>query len=148
MEILLVFIIVLVIMAVLGVSMGIITGIILGAAGLVLLVITGFFIYSAVLLAGTRKCTAAFSRIDKNPRGNFDTAYYLVEGKEYPNAFPCEVTLRKRIYRPDREVTVRLNEKKGCVFDGNGFTAAVVGIVFSLSSCAVIILLLIFGNVM
>lgn len=147
MEILLVFMIGLVIMAVLGVSKGIITGIILGAAGLVLLIITGFFIYSAVLLAGTSKRTAAFSRIGKNPRGNFDTAYYLVEGKEYPNAFPCEVTLREKIYRPDREVTVRLNEKKGCVFDSNGFTAAAVGIIFSVSSCAAIVLFLIFGNV-
>lgn len=120
--------IILIILYVLGVDIHIIMGIVLAVGVLIVLVMEIVFAVSAVILAGTKKCTGKFSRIEKGD-GSFDRVYYTVDGMEYPNAFPCEVTLRSAIYKPDREVALRLSEKMGKVFDTNARAASAVGLV-------------------
>ncbi len=130
MEILVAFILILVLLFCTGAKMSLIAAVIMGAIGLVNLFILGFFICCIFLLTGSEKKTAVFSKIGKSPRSKFDCAYYLVDGEEYPNAFPCEIAMRRRLYVPEKQVTVRLVRKKNMVFDANAFTASVAGTVF------------------
>lgn len=129
MEIFLGFIIILIIMLCLGVSPGIIAAVAAGAVGLAVLLILVFFLYSAVLLAMSEKAEAVFTRAEKNSRG-FESAYYSIDGEEYPNAFPKEVTMHKLIYRTDRTVKVRVLRKKKLVFDTNAQVTTVIGLIF------------------
>lgn len=126
--------IILVLMYILGVDIHIIMGIVLGLGALIILVMEIFFIVSAFILAGTRKCQAVFSRIDKGQYG-FDRVFYTIDGKEYENAFPCEVTLRDAIYKPDKTVNVRLSEKIGKVYDLNAQAAECAGLVLCTIGC-------------
>ncbi|MCM1577517.1 MAG: hypothetical protein NC078_01795 [Ruminococcus sp.] len=154
--------IILLMMMVVGVSMEIITGIVLGIVILVNTLLLLFFVGCTVVLAGSEQKKAVFSRIEmrtesggnfgsdgkggsggKPKRAKFDRACYIIEGREFPNAFPCEIMLRDRLYREDREVTVWLCEKQGVVFDRNAFTAALVGFFFFAAVCCGIGIMLI-----
>lgn len=128
--------IILIMLLVLGVDAKLIIGIVLGMIGLAVAVMFIFFLVCGIILLGTKKCTAVFSRIGESPRGKFECAYYAVDGEEFPNAFPCEVAFRESIYRSDREVTVRLTAKRRFVFDQNAFLACVAGLFASSIMCA------------
>ncbi|MBP0965339.1 MAG: hypothetical protein J5999_08620 [Oscillospiraceae bacterium] len=130
MEVLVAFILILVLLFCTGAQMSIIIAVILGALSLVNLLILVFFVCCMILLAGAERKTAVFSKIDKNEHMRFDCAYYLVDGEEYRNAFPCEVALRKKLYIPEKQVTVRLVKKKNIVFDANAFTTTIAGTAF------------------
>lgn len=130
MEVLVAFILILVLLFCTGAKMSIIISVILGALGIVNLLILVFFVYCGIMLAGSEKKTAVFSRIGKKEQMKFDCAYYLVDGEEYRNAFPCEVALRKKLYIPEKQVTVRLVRKKNIVFDANAFTTVIAGTIF------------------
>lgn len=62
-----------------------------------LLVIFGFFIYSAVRLAGTKSMEGKFVRIGRAESKKFDTAFYKIDENEFPNVFPCEVVMRSNL---------------------------------------------------
>lgn len=130
MEILVAFILILVLLFCTGASISVIVAVILAALGIVNLLVLVFFIFCVILLAGSEKKTAVFSRIGKNEHMKFDSAYYLVDGEEYRNAFPCEVAMRKKLYIPEKQVTVRLVKKKNIVFDANAFTTVIAGTAF------------------
>lgn len=130
MEILVAFILILVLLFCTGAQMSLIIAVILGALSLVNLLVLVFFVYCGILLAGSEKKTAVFSKIGKNEHMKFDCAYYLVDGEEYRNAFPCEVAMRKKLYIPEKQVTVRLVKKKNMVFDANAFTTVIAGTAF------------------
>lgn len=127
MEVLVAFILILVLLFCTGAPMSTIVAVILGAVGLITAAIFVFFIYCDILLLGSEKKTAVFSRIDKNSRMKIDCPYYLVDGEEYANAFPCEIALRKKLYVPEKQVTVRLVPKKRMVFDTNAFMSSIFG---------------------
>ncbi len=130
MEIIVAFVLILVLLFCTGAQMSLIAAVILGALTLVNLLILVFFVYCGILLTGAEKKTAVFSKIDKNEHMKFDCAYYLVDGEEYRNAFPCEVAMRKKLYIPEKQVTVRLVKKKNMVFDANAFTTVIAGTAF------------------
>lgn len=130
MEILVAFILILVLLFCTGASISVIIAVILAALGIVNLLVLVFFIFCVILLAGSEKKTAVFSRIGKNEQMKFDCAYYLVDGEEYRNAFPCEVAMRKKLYIPEKQVTVRLVKRKNIVFDANAFTTVIAGTAF------------------
>ncbi len=127
--------IILLMLFVLGVDTGIIIGIVLGIAALAVLFMLGFFVFSTVMLIGAKSCTAEFSRIDKSPKGHFDCAYYIVEGREYPNAFPCESVMRRHLYSQGRDEKVRLSEKHGFVFDRIAHIVCIAGLLFCIGVC-------------
>lgn len=127
MEVLVAFILILVLLFCTGAPVSTIAAVILGALGLITAAIFAFFIYCDILLLGSEKKTAVFSRIGKNPRMKIDCAYYLVDSEEYANAFPCEIALRKKLYVPEKQVTVRIVSKKNMVFDANAFMSAIFG---------------------
>lgn len=138
MEILVAFVLIMVVLFCTGAEMSIIIAAILAALGIVNLLVLIFFLYCGILLAGAEKKTAVFSRIGKNEHTKFDCAYYLVDGGEYRNAFPCEVAMRKKLYVPEKQVTVRLVRKKNIVFDANAFTTIIAGTAFFAVLIAVI----------
>lgn len=129
MESILILLIVLIIMFILGVDTGIIIGTVLAAAGLLLVGMFLLFAVSGIIMAGSEKTTAHFSGIDKSPLGRFDCAYYSIDGKEYPNAFPSEPVMKDKLYPADRELSVRFFRKKGYVFDKTAGVIIIVGII-------------------
>lgn len=113
----------------LGVSFRIISGVLLAILIFITAVMTLFFIYSLCNILTSKRCTGMFIRIGRNEKQRFDVAYYIVDGREYPNAFPCEVIMRNSLYRTDREVRLYLCGKRQCVYDRNAAAAVIAGII-------------------
>lgn len=115
--------------------------IIMGIAGLVALAALFtlvFFVVCWIGLLGSERKKAHFVRFERGNR--FESAVYLVDGEEYQNVLPAEFVMRGKLYRPDREVTVRvarLRRNSRSVFDRNAFITSVVGLPVSLLIFAV-----------
>lgn len=132
MEVILGIVIVVVLLLLLGVNIGFISilfGVIISMGILLML---GFFVFSAVRFLRSVRKTARFDGTESLGETKFDCAVYLIEGERYKNAFPCEVIMRNRIYKKDRDVTVRLYEKKSLVYDRNSAVTIAAGLVSSL----------------
>ncbi len=94
-----------------------------------------FFLFSLVRLLLSKKVTARFVRIAKREKWRFDTAFYEVGEQEIPNIFPCEMTMRDKFYKKDKEIKLRLGIGRKCVYDMNAVLTIVFGnILFGLSS--------------
>lgn len=145
---------VLVIILVLGICIGAgLDELILFVSALALLTIATMFIffsYALIRLALSRRCEAEFAKLDKNPKSRFRSAYYKVDGKEYPCIFPCEALIKKRIYTPDKRYVVRLDKSEERVFDRFAVLTCIIGFIFSLAAVAfaagIIIWLVNFGG--
>ena len=87
------------------------------------------FLGCLAALIGSHKERAVYTRTDKHPKHRFTCAYYNVCGKETANIFPCE-KLMSKMYRTDKEVTVRLSGDGRTVIDGNAFICIIAGSVF------------------
>ena len=132
MEVILGIVIIVVLLLLLGVNIGFISilfGVIISMGILLML---GFFVFSAVRFLRSKKKTARFDGTEPFAESKFDCAVYLIEGERYKNAFPCEVIMRNRIYKKDRDVTVRLYEKKSLVYDKNSAVTIAAGLASSL----------------
>lgn len=113
----------------------IITGI-LTVSGIAILAMTLIFVYFFVRLLFSEKHEAYFSRIDRPEKNKFRTAYYVVDGAEYPCVFPAEGIFLNTLYRKDRKYHVRLNLRMKRVYDRFAFATCVIG--FSVSVFIVI----------
>ncbi len=91
-----------------------------------------FFFYFFFVLTASKKKSAYFVKIDKHPKSRFKTAYYLIEGKEYPNVFPEEGFMEKLLYKTNVEYHVRLSSK-GFVFDRFSFATCYIGFILSIT---------------
>ncbi len=138
MELIIFFSIIIVLALMLGVSLSYIITAIMFLLALSLVLIVCFFSVCAVWLAGTEKQNGTLSRVDKNPKFKYNSAYYNIDGEEYPNVFPCEVILKKYLYKPDRACVLRLNRKKRLVFDGNAYACVIAGLVLGISSLVMV----------
>ena len=107
-----------------------------------LLAIFGFFVYSAVRLAGTKSTIGMFVRIGRADGKKFDTAFYKVGENEYPNVFPCEVVMRSKIYVPHKVYKLRFDSRYNEVFDLNAVCCVILGLVLSSVSAVMMILFL------
>lgn len=135
MEIVFGIIIVVLLLFLLGVSLGFISIlfcviITIGLAAMLL-----FFVFSTLRLINSEKKTARFDGTEPFGETKFDCAVYLIDGERYKNAFPCETVMRDRIYRKDKDVTVRFYEKKKLVYDKNSVITTVIGTVSSITLC-------------
>lgn len=111
-------------------------------AGLMLLAMFALFTYSIIRFAASKKCEAEFSRIDKNPKGQFNVAYYKIEGREYPCVFPSEPIMKKIIYNSEKKYTVRLDKRSQNVYDRHASLTCIIGFVFSFAAVMLIVGLL------
>lgn len=107
-----------------------------------LLAIFGFFLYSAVRLAGKKSMKGRFVSIGRAVGKKFDTAFYKVGDSEYPNVFPCEVVMRSKIYIPDKVCKLRFDSRYNDVFDLNAVCCVILGLVLSSVSAVMMILFL------
>lgn len=111
--------------------------IIIGIAGLTALAAlftAVFFAVCWVMLLRSEKKSARFVRFESGQR--FESAVYLIDGSEYGNVFPAEFVMRGKLYRSDREVTVRLARRSRRVFDRNALITSLVGLPVSLLTAA------------
>lgn len=109
---------------------------------LLLLIIFGFFVYSAVRLAKTKSVKGQFVRIGRAEDKKFDTAFYRINDREYPNAFPCEIVMRSKLYIPDKVYRLRYDSRRNEVFDLNAVCCIVLGLALSGVSAVMMILFL------
>ena len=94
-----------------------------------------FFLFSLVRLLLSKKVRGMYTRIGKKKKWRFDTAFYDVGGEEIANIFPCEMAMRDKFYKKDREITLRLGIGGKCVYDMNAVLTIVFGnLLFGLSS--------------
>ena len=96
-----------------------------------------FFVYTAISLVGSKKRPARFDRIDKPEGASFPTAVYVSDGEELRNSFPNEFVLKKKLYKPDREVLLRVTGK-GRVYDLYSRVTVYIGIALAGASLAVL----------
>lgn len=89
------------------------------------------FAYSIFRMLTAEKTVANFLRIDKNPNGKFDVAYYKIENEEYSCAFPSEIVMKKKLYSGDKQYKVRINKKTKRIYDKNASITCITGFVFS-----------------
>lgn len=97
-----------------------------------------FFVYTAVSLIGSKKRSARFDRIDKPEGASFPSAVYIAEGEELRNAFPNEFVLKKKLYRPEKQVFLRVT-RRGRVYDLYSRMTVYIGIVMAGASLAALI---------
>jgi len=130
------FIVVIAVIVVLALILGVKPIILLAAAacivGLFLVFMVIFFIISFFLMLSSKPAEAEFTRLDKrSPKGKFKQAFYMIDGKEYPNIFPEEGIMEKMLYKTDKKYTVRLN-RKGYVFDRFAISTCIIGFITSI----------------
>lgn len=145
MEIIIGLIIIFVLLLCLGASIGFIASIALLLVGLFIVFMTGFFIYTVILLAMGKKAKGGYIRSEKDDKSNIPYALYKVDDVEYKNMLPLEVMFQSKIYREDRDVGLILNEKKKRCFDNNAFICCILGVIVSVFLLVEIIILF-FGN--
>lgn len=107
--------------------------ILVGAAAVLLAVC---FAYCCVRLAFSRRREGVFLRIDTVGGGRMKTAFYLIDGEEYPCIFPNETIMKGRLYREGKSYSVMLNKKMNRVYDRFAVTTCVLGLLFSTGLCA------------
>lgn len=118
--------------------------IIMGVAiltGLVVLSMTLLFVYFFIRLLFSRKVRADFSRIDKPEKTKFRTAYYIIDGVEYPCVFPAESIMTNTLYKKDKKYNVWINRRMKCVYDRFAFTTCVMGFLICTSVVAAAVIL-------
>lgn len=99
-----------------------------------------FFVYTAVSMIGSKKRRVRFDRTDKPEGASFPSAVYIADGEELRNAFPNEFVFKKRLYRTEREVFVRVT-KRGKVYDLYSRVTVYLGTVLAGASLAALIVM-------
>lgn len=131
MEFILVVAVIAVLCVIFQVSADLIILAVLAFMGLVILAMVLLFVYFFIRLLFSRKHEAYFSRIDRPEKSKFRTAYYIVDGVEYPCVFPAEGIFLDTLYRKDRKYHVRLNVRMKRVYDRFAFATCVIGFLVS-----------------
>ena len=130
----------------LGANIGFIASIALLLVALFIVFMTCFFVYTIILLITGKKVKGVYTHSEKDSKSNIPFAYYMINDVEYKNALPLEVVFQNKIYRPDREVNLILNQKRNKCFDNNALICCIMGVIISVF-LFVEILILFFGNI-
>ncbi len=94
-----------------------------------------FFLYCIVRLIFSKRKNAVFTRIGKRDKDRYETAFYMADGVELPNIFPCEVVMRKRLYDPDKQIKVRVDAGRKFVYDRNAVLTILFGALLGALMC-------------
>ncbi len=128
------FFVVIAVIVVLALVLGVKPIVLLAAGGalvwLIFAAVSILFIYFFVRLVTSERTKGYFTKIDKKDSNRFKTAFYSVDGTEYPNVFPEEGLMQNILYKKDREYRLRLN-KKGYVFDRFSTATCFIGLILS-----------------
>lgn len=138
MQIIVVLIIILVICFILNVNLGYI----LMATDVLLCMFAGLmcigFLYCVVRLMLSKRKTARFVRTDMHKHIKKKVAIYLIEGTEYPCAFPAENILDNKLYSTEKSCRVMLDIKKKKVYDLYAVLTCTIGLTFFIGLCIVL----------
>ena len=137
MEFIIAAVIIIVLLLILGVSPGIIMGGVLVLIELGLVLMTGFFVFSLVLLLIARPVKAEFLRIYVSDIvGTF--AVYRIDGEEYHNTFPAEIMFVDKIYHEGKTYAARFRKigKKHILLDWYSYIVIGVGLPVSAALAA------------
>lgn len=140
MEFLIAAIVIIVLLLILGVPPMYIIGGILGLIALLLVLMTGFFIVSLVLTLVCKPCKGKFLRIMVHEVvGTY--AIYEIDGEEYKNTFPAEITLTNLIYHEGKTYPLRFHKgkKKYMLFDWYSWIVIGAGLVLSGGGVALLV---------
>lgn len=107
----------------------------LALLGFTALLMLAFLCVTTAMLF-SKKTEAQFVRTDKNKKGSFNVAYYLIGDTEYPCAFPSEMLFRNRLYSADKPCRVRFCRRFNCVFDRYASATCFIGSLFFLAMIA------------
>ncbi|MBQ3842849.1 MAG: hypothetical protein II820_09180 [Ruminiclostridium sp.] len=91
-----------------------------------------FFVYFTVRLLISKKTQGTFTRVAKQEKWKYESAFYDIGDEELPNVFPAEFVMRDKIYHTDRTVKLRLDRRGKFVYDRN----ARMTILFGLPLCS------------
>lgn len=142
MEFIVVIAIILVLCLILGVNFNYILWGITILACILFGLMTLCFAYCIVRLAFAKRKEANFVRFDKVKDSRVEVAFYLVEGGEYACIFPKEFILENKLYSKEKTYTVMLDMKSKKVYDQYAIATCILGLLFSLSFCVVMGMLL------
>lgn len=93
--------------------------------GALIVLIGGFFAVCLALLAFSKRRRGVFVEIDENTR--FPVAVYKIDGENVPNMFPCEMIMKKRLYVPEKEITLFYCKPRKSAVDKNALVTIIVG---------------------
>ena len=147
MELFIGIIVIFVLLLCMGASISFIATLALSIIGILIILMTIFFIYATVLILSGKRVKGRYVRSEHSPKGKILHAVYVVDETEYKNLFPLEVMFRDKIYHTEKEVNLILNYKKKCCFDTNAKICCVLGIIVSLFLLFEMIIL-ITGNIL
>lgn len=125
MEFLIGYVLIAVILLLMGFSLAQIGFFTLIITGAIIVLIGGFFAVCLVLLAFSKRRRGVFVEIDENTR--FPVAVYKIDGENVPNMFPCEMVMKKRLYVPEKEITLLYCKPRKSAIDKNALITIIVG---------------------
>ena len=117
----------------LGLGLGDMVILLLVAMVVFICAVAGFFLWSAVMLAFSRRREGAFCGTEK--LGRFERAVYTIDGEKHLCAFPSEKLLCGKLYKADKPVRVWLLPN-GKLFDLSAFVTVIAGTAFFVPSAA------------
>lgn len=141
MEFLLVFALLAAIMLCIGFGIGDILMMVVFVIAALTVLIGIFFLVCLALLLFSKKKRGEFVRF--NDEGRFPCAVYNVDGEELPNVFPCEMIMRKKLYIPEKTVTLHYIKFRCAVADKNAFVTIIAGsaVFFPLSAASLVLII-------
>lgn len=108
----------------------------------VLTVLIGvFFLVCLSLLLFSKKKHGEFTGF--NDEGRFPCAEYDVDGEKITNIFPCEMVMRKKLYVPEKTVTLYYIKPRRAVADKNAFVTIIAGsaVFIPLAAAALVVII-------
>jgi len=139
-EILIGLVIVIALLLLLGVEASLIIMGVLALMGLVIAATLAFFIYTALTMIGSRRVKGNFKRFEKPEKG-FSRAVYMTDEGELKNSFPNEMILKKRLYVPEKTVSLLVTHK-GRAYDSYSRITVYVGLLLGTASVAMLVWIL------
>lgn len=130
MEFIVVLAVIIVLLLIIGVKAELIIAGVMALAALILVSMILLLFYFFIRMMIAKKCKAEFSRIDKAPGRKFSSAFYIIDGVEYPCIFPDEGMLRTKLYKKDKLYTVRLDRRGKFLFDRFACATCITGVIF------------------
>lgn len=99
-----------------------------------------FFLICLTFLLFSKKKCGEFTGLNED--GRFPRAVYKVDGEEILNVFPCEMVMRKKLYVPEKTVTLFYIKPRRAVIDKNAFVTIIAGsaVFFPLAAAALILI--------
>lgn len=127
MEFVLGFVIISILLLILGFGFGTIIFGLLAVMFLMIAATAVLFLYLIIRLFFSERAEVTFTRIAREGKRKYDSAFYETAYGELPNIFPAEVILKDKLYSTEKKVKVRIDAKRKFVYDRNAVLTIYIG---------------------